>query len=209
MTQMNRRNLLLSASAGMLFATPAFAQDKSKPDPAKLNAPSAIGEMVVGLDTAKVTIIEYASSSCPHCAAFFRDVYVPLKKDYIDTGKVRFILREFPHNDLGLAGFMVARCAPKEKYFPIVDVLFETQEKWLADPTNELKNIAKQAGMTEEQFDACLKNEAVAKGILDVRKGGDELGVDGIPTIYINGEKYDGDRKLEAVKAKIDPLLAG
>jgi protein-disulfide isomerase len=212
MMKMNRRNLFLGVAAATIAplatVTAALAQDKMKPDPAKLNAPSAIGEMVLGPDTAKVTIIEYASSSCPHCRDFFNNVFVPLRKDYIDTGKVRFILREFPHNDLGLAGFMVARCAPKEKYFPIVDVLFETQDKWLADPVNQLKNIGKQAGMTEEQVDACLKNEAVAKGILDVRKGGDAIGIEGIPAVYINGERFD-DRTFEGMKAKIDPMLAG
>jgi protein-disulfide isomerase len=202
----NRRNLLAASAALalLLFApalVPALAQNLSK-----LNEPPKHGEMAQGPETAKVTIIEYASSSCPHCAAFFKDVYTPLKKDYIDTGRVRFILREFPHNDLGMAGFMLARCAPKDKYFPIVDVLFSTQDKWMADPLKELKNIALQAGFTEETFNACLKNEAVAKDIYAERQRAETFGVESIPTVFINGEKFEG-RTYDLVKAKIDPLL--
>ncbi len=201
------RRLLLAGAASLAFVPFANAQEAPKVDLKALNEPSAIGEMAQGPETAKVTIIEYASTSCPHCAAFFKDVYTPLKKDYIDTGKVRFILREFPHNDLGMAGFMLARCAPKDKYFPIVDVLFSTQDKWLNDPANELKNIALQAGFTAESFDACIKNNDVAKGIYAVRQKGEGFGVNGIPTIFINGEKLDGEKTYDLIKSKIDPLL--
>jgi protein-disulfide isomerase len=201
----NRRHILLGASSLALMPGLAFAQAI---DLKELNAAPAHGEMAQGPETAKVTIIEYASSSCPHCAQFFKDVYTPLKKDYIDTGKVRFVLREFPHNDLGMAGFMLARCAPKEKYFPIVDVLFSTQDKWLADPLNSLKEIAKQAGMTEADFDACLKNQKVANDINAVRLKAETFGVDSIPTIFINGVKYDNDNTYEKFKAEIDKLLA-
>ncbi len=200
------RRLMLTGAAALAFAPFALAQD-AKVDLKALNEPSAIGEMALGPDTAKVTIIEYASASCPHCAAFYKDVFLKLKADYIDTGKIRFILREFPHNDLGMAGFMLARCAPKDKYFPIIDVLFATQEKWMADPLNELKNIALQAGFTADSFDKCLKNNDVAKGIYGVRQKGESLGVQGIPTIFINGELMRGEQTYDGVKAKIDPLL--
>ncbi len=200
------RRIFLSGTAAIAFAPFAIAQD-AKVDLKVLNEPSPIGEMAMGPETAKVTIIEYASASCPHCAAFHKDVFVKLKTDYIDTGKVRFIFREFPHNDLGMAGFMLARCAPKDKYFPIVDVLFTTQEKWTADPSNELKNIALQAGFTAESFDKCLKNEEVAKGIFSVRQTGEKVGVEGIPTLFINGEKMSGEQTFDGIKAKIDPLL--
>lgn len=198
------RRLLLSGVAVAALVPSAFAQAL---DLKALNEPSAIGEMAQGPETAKVTVIEYASASCPHCADFFKDVYVPLKKDYIDTGKVRFIFREFPHNDQAMAAFMLARCSPKEKYFPMIDVFFETQATWLANPLEGLKNIALQSGMTAEQFDKCLKDEAVAKGLWEVRQKGEKLGVDAIPTIFVNGERYEGDRTYDAFKAKIDPLL--
>ena len=96
--------------------------------------PPAEGDMTMGPDTAKVTVIEYASASCPHCAAFYKDVFPTLKTEYIDTGKIHFIFREFPHNDAALAAFMVARCAPKEKYFPLIDMFFTTQDDWLQNP---------------------------------------------------------------------------
>jgi protein-disulfide isomerase len=198
------RRLLLSGAAVAAFAPSAFAQTI---DLKALNEPSAIGEMALGSETAKVTVIEYASASCPHCADFFKDVYVPLKKDYIDTGKVRFVFREFPHNDQAMAAFMLARCSPKEKYFPMIDVFFETQATWLANPLEGLKNIALQSGMTEETFTACLKDEKVAKGIWDVKVKGESFGIDSIPTIFVNGERYEGDRTYDAFKAKIDPLL--
>ncbi len=200
-----RDSLLSTAALALLASTPlALAQDIKPED---LNAAPAHGEMEVGSKDAKVTIIEYASASCPHCAAFFKDVYVPLKKDYIDSGKVRFIFREFPHNDLGLAGFMLARCAPAEKYFPIVDVLFETQDKWLADPLVGLKEIAKQAGMTEDAFNACIKNEKITKDIIDAKNRAETVAkITGIPTVFINGEKIE-ERDYDSIKKKIDPLL--
>jgi protein-disulfide isomerase len=99
-----------------------------------LSHDAAYGEMALGPDTAKVTVIEYASATCPHCAAFYNETFITLKKEYIDTGKVRFVLREFPHQDAALAAFMLARCAPKEKYFPLIDVFFTTQPEWTQDP---------------------------------------------------------------------------
>ena len=204
MNHLSRRNFLLgTVPFGALIATglPALALDT-----AKLAEAPAIGEMALGPADAKVTVIEYASASCPHCAAFYRDVFGTLKKDYIDTGKIRFVFREFPHNDAAMAAFMLARCAPKESYFPMVDIYFNTQDAWLAAPREGLLNIAKQAGFTEETFEKCLKDEKVAKGIMDVRTTAEGFGVTGIPTFFINGERFEG-RTIEDFKAKIDPLL--
>jgi protein-disulfide isomerase len=200
-----RRALLTNVALAAMV--PAVFAQEAKVDPKALAEPSTIGEMALGPETAKVTIIEYASASCPHCREFYETVYGPLKKDYIDTGKVRFIFREYPHDDPAMAAFMLARCAPKEKYFPMIDVFFQTQDKWLADPLNGLKNIALQAGFTEATFTECLKNKTVAEGIWGVRQKGETLGVNSIPTIFINGERFEGDRTIEAFKAKIDPLL--
>ena len=130
-----------------------------------------------------------------------------MKKEYIDTGKIRFIFREFPHNDAALAAFMVARCAPKEKYFPLIDVFFATQPEWTQDPLAGLNKIAQQAGFTKESFEACLKNEAIAKQILAVQTKAEGFGVTGIPTFFVNGERYEGENTIEAFRAKIDPLL--
>lgn len=205
MTQISRRALLGTVAAAALLPGPARAQDA--PDLSKLNEAPAHGEIAEGAETAKVTIIEYASASCPHCAAFHMNVYPALKKDYIDTGKVRFLLREFPHNDAGLGAFMVARCAPADKYKAIIDVLFKTQENWMPQPFEGLKTIALQAGFTEESFVACTKNADVAKAILTERKRAEGFGVTGIPYIFINGTHFEGENTIEGLKAVIDPLL--
>jgi protein-disulfide isomerase len=207
MTMLNRR-LFASCAAVALLAPVAVAQNAAPPpvDKAKLNEPSVLGEMVIGKDDAKVTVIEYASSSCPHCAEF-ANVELPKFKDYLDSGKVKILFREFPHNDAGMGGFMVARCAPKEKYFPIVEVLFKTQQTWVPNPLEGLKNIALQAGFTEESFMACLNNKDVAQKIFDVRQKGEGFGIQGIPTFFINGERYQGNYTYDAMKVEIDKLL--
>lgn len=205
MMNINRRTLLASAAALAAFAPAAVAQ--TAPDLSKLNEAPTNGEFPEGPETAKVTIIEYASASCPHCAAFYKDVYPALKKDYIDTGKVRFLFREYPHNDAALGAFMIARCAPKEKYFPLIDIYFKTQQNWVPSPLQGLKDIALQAGFTEDTFNACLKNTDVAKGILAERDRANVFGVTGIPYIFINGKALEGEKTLEAMKAAIDPLL--
>lgn len=206
MNDLNRRLFLVGAAS--VFALSA-STSSSAVDLSKLNEEPASGEMALGPADAKVTIIEYASASCPHCAAFNKTAFPILKRDYIDPGKVRFVLREFPHNQAGLAAFMVARCAPKEKYFPILDAIFETQDSWLQQPADGLYKIAQMAGFTRSTFDACLKNEAVAKGILAVRdRGANEFGIQGVPTFFINGERLSGGYDAENFKSVIDPLLA-
>lgn len=209
MMNTSRRNLLVGAAAiALAAATPAMAQE-AKVDLSDLLTAPKEGDMVEGVDTAKVTIVEYASASCPHCAAFYNDVYIQFKKDYIDTGKVKFVFREFPHNDQAMGAFMLARCSPKEKYFPLLDIFFKTQQKWVPDAYNQLKDIAKQTGMSAEDFDKCLKNTDVAKGIMEVRDKADKsYGVTGIPTIFINGKLYDGERTIDSLKKYVDPLLA-
>jgi protein-disulfide isomerase len=210
MNRMNRR-IFVSAAALAAVAPRAFAQEEAEAtgpvDKTKLNEASALGEMVLGKDDAKVTIIEYASASCPHCAEFANDHLPKLQKDYIDTGKVRLVFREFPHNDPAMGAFMVARCAPKEKYFPLVEVFFKTQEKWVPNPLEGLKEIALQAGFTEDTFTACLNNKDVATKIFEVRQKGETLGVKGIPSFFINGERYVGDYTYDAMKVAIDKLL--
>lgn len=205
MIQISRRTLL-SATALMALGLPARAQ-QDVTDLAALHAAPENGEMAMGPETAKVTVVEYASATCPHCAAFHKETFPALKSEYIDTGKIRYTFREFPLNDAALAGFMLARCAPKDKYFPIVDVLFGTLQEWAKDPLNGLKAISQQAGFSAEQFDACMKNEAVAKQILATRSGGEKFGVGGTPTFFINGKVLNGETSIEEFRKVIDPLL--
>src|SRR4051812_10580927 len=191
MLKLNRRDLIGGAAA---IGCVGIVTNAHAAAPAGLNDPSPIGEMSMGPENAKVTVVEYASASCPHCANFYKTTFPDLKKDYIDTGKIRFIFREFPHNQPALAAFMVARCAPKEKYFPLIDTFFTQQDTWLAAPLEGLQKIAQLAGFTKQSFDACLKNEAVAKGILAVRdQAGKDFGVDSIPTFFFNGELLKGE----------------
>ena len=168
-----------------------------------------LGEKWLGREDAPVTIIEYASATCPHCAAFHAETYPALKSEFIDTGKVRFAMREFPFDQLSLAAFMLARCAPSERYFDMIDVLFERQRQWTGgEPKAELLKIARLAGMSEAQFDSCLKNEDIAKGILATKnQGSEELGVDSTPTFFINGTKYTGNRPIGFFREKIAGLI--
>jgi protein-disulfide isomerase len=169
-----------------------------------------IGDKSLGSEDAKVTIVEYASATCPHCAAFHANVYPELKKEFIDTGKVRFIAREFPLDDLALAAFMVARCVPDDKYFDMLSLLYEQQRTWAGqNARDELLKLAKLAGLSEAQFDECLKNEDLAKGILDIRKdGADKYGVNATPTFYINGKKMEGERDIEGFRKAIEEAMS-
>lgn len=204
MSMISRRHLLLAgaALAGLAAMSPAIALDM-----AELMKPPALGDMALGADEgAKVTIVEYASATCPHCAAFHNEAWKQLKAEYVDTKKIRFVFREFPTNDAALAAFMIARAAPKDAYFPLMDVFFGTLDTWAKNPAEGLLNIAKQAGFTQAKFEETLKNEALAKGILEIRDGGVKFGVEGTPTFFLNGEKFEG-RDFAEFKAAIDPLL--
>jgi protein-disulfide isomerase len=177
-------------------------------DLAQLMAPGALPEMSLGNADAKVTIIEYASMTCGHCGAFHASTYPALKEKYIDTGKVRFIFREFPFDPLAEAGFLLARCNDAQ-FFPMISALFSSQSVWVkADkPSEALFQISKQAGYTQESFNACLKDNALLEKIRTVRAGGEKNGVDSTPTFFVNGTKYPGNKSIEAFSAIIDPLL--
>jgi protein-disulfide isomerase len=204
MSMISRRHLLL---AGAALAALGAASPASAVELAELLKPPTLGDMALGADEgAKVTLVEYASATCPHCAEFHKDAWKKIKAEYVDTKKIRFIFREFPLNDAALAAFMLARAAPKEAYFPMIGVLFDTLDTWAKNPAEGLLNIAKQAGFTQAKFEETLKNEALAKGIMEIRDAGAKFGVEGTPTFFLNGEKFAG-RSFEEFKAAIDPLL--
>lgn len=201
-----RRKFLLGVMSGLIFAggqVPAWAVDL-----AKLNEPSEIGEMALGSPEAKVTIIEYASASCPHCAKFHKETFPLLKRDYIDTGKVRLVFREFPHNDAALAAFMIARCAPTDKYFALMEAIFATQESWLKAPKDGLFKVARFAGFSRAAFEACLTNRVIARDVLAVKnKAVKEFGLRSVPAFFINGKLISGAVGIDKMKSIIDPLL--
>jgi len=203
---MTRRRLLCGAAVAVLLA--AVAPAHAEVDVAALLKPPALGDMALGADEgAAVTLVEYASATCPHCAAFHKDVWPQLKAEYVDTKKIRFIFREFPLNDAALAAFMIARAAPKEAYFPMIGIFFDTLETWVKDPANGLLNIAKQAGFSQQKFDETLQNESLAKGIMEIRDGGAKFGVKGTPSFFLNGKQLEGEQSFETLKAEIDKLL--
>ncbi|MGA7323396.1 MAG: DsbA family protein [Rhodomicrobium sp.] len=166
-------------------------------------------EMALGSPNAPVTIIEYSSLSCPHCAAFHKDVLPTLKSEYIDTGKVRYVVREFPLNDSALAGAVVARCLDPSRYFAFVNMLFAKQDEWAfkEDALAPLKQLAKQAGMTGEEFDKCIDNESLQKKILAVRDEGQKKGVNATPTFFVNGTQLKGAATMQAVVEAMKPYL--
>jgi protein-disulfide isomerase len=147
--------------------------------------------------------------TCPHCAHFNDTTFPDLKKKYIDTGKVRYILREFPFDPRAEAGFMLARCAG-DNYFPMVDVLFKQQEQWAAgnNTKDALLQISRLAGFTQESFNACLTDQKLLDQVRAVQKrGADEFKVDSTPTFFINGKTYKGAMSIAEMSAIIDPLL--
>lgn len=216
-----RRHMLMAGGAVALAGGIAFFGLRGEPltatrvpglskanaqsrDLATLSEPPGIGDRVLGQADAPVTIVEYASATCPHCARFHTDTFPALKEEFIDTGKVRFVFREFPFDDLALAAFMLARCAPEERYFSLIDVLFEEQQTWTRNPRPELLKIGRMAGFTPETFEQCLKDEEMAKGILAIRTTADEqYGVKSTPTFFVNGEVIEGNQPIEKFREAI------
>nr|WP_292657636.1 thioredoxin domain-containing protein [Mesorhizobium sp.] len=158
-------------------ATPAAAtapEAQGTVDMAELMKPGALPDKQLGKDDAKVTIVEYASMTCPHCAHFAETTFPDLKTKYIDTGKARYILREFPFDPSAEAGFMLARCA-KDNYYPMVDVLFRQQANWagVQNTKDALLQISKLAGFTQESFEACLTDQKLLDDVRSVQKNAD------------------------------------
>ena len=165
-TRRQTLQLLGTAAATAYLATslPAFAQNVAASD---LAVPGPLGDVALGPENAKVTIVEYASLTCSHCANFHKTTWPELKKRYIDTGKVRFVLREFPLDPLATAGFMLARCDGNDKYYPITDLLFEQQRNWAFTdkPLDALRGLMRQAGFSQEKFEACLKDQKLSDAV--------------------------------------------
>jgi len=203
------------ASAALMGSTSlAFAD----PTVEELMRPGPLPDLVEGKADAPVTIVEYASMTCPHCATFHKGTYPALKTKYIDTGKVRFIFREFPLDELAVAASMLARCAATEKDnkaaapekgLAMISVLFNSQEKWaVRDPIPPLLQIAKQAGFTQATFDECLKDQKLYEAILAMReRGSKDYKVESTPTLFINGKVQKGGASIEELDKLIQPFL--
>jgi protein-disulfide isomerase len=213
---MNRRKFLftgvaaavmLSAAALLSALSPAAAQSKPDVNVADLMKPGDLPENVTGNADAPITIIEYSSMTCPHCAAFHKDVLPALKSKYIDTGKVKYIIREFPLDNVAATASMLARCVEPAKYFDFVNTLYLRQQDWAYkdQPLPELQKFAKQVGFTEDRFNSCVRDEKVLKYIEAVRdRGNKEFGVRATPSFFVNGRRIKGAATIE----KFDELIA-
>ena len=200
---------LLAGFSPLRLITEAAAQSVSAAEVAK---PVSLPDMALGPKDAVVTITEFASMTCPHCADFNEKVFPKLKSEYIDTGKVRYVFREFPLDIKAAAGSMLARCVAKDdagKYFAVVDMLFRQQNDWVLKNTTEtLTRIGKQAGLSGQQVEDCLKDQALLDKIAaDQKYAADVLKVNSTPSFFINGELIKGDTRFEEFDKRIKALL--
>ncbi|NHT78677.1 DsbA family protein [Rhizobiaceae bacterium CRRU44] len=201
------------AQAAAPAASPAAAelpQAEGEIELSKLMEPGALPEMAIGKADAPVTVVEYMSMTCPHCANFHNKTFDAIKAKYVESGKVRFVLREFPFDPRAAAAFMLARCAPEGQYFPMVSMLFKQQEQWAAaqNGRDALLQMSKLAGFSQESFETCLTNQKLLDDVNAVmQKGMKEYKVASTPTFFINGKRYSGDMSVDTMSALIDPLL--
>jgi protein-disulfide isomerase len=192
-----------------LASTAAAPAAQGTVDMAALLEEGALPEKVIGNADAPVTIVEYASMTCPHCATFHANTLPAIKEKYIDTGKARLIFREFPFDPRAEAAFMLSRCAD-DNYFAMVDVLFKQQRSWapVDNARDALLQISRLAGFSQESFEACLTDQKLLDDIRAVRqRGADNFKVESTPTFFINGNKYSGALSIDEMSAIIDSMV--
>lgn len=220
LSTVSRRALLagIGATSALLSVSSAFAQRKP-PASAEVSVDELmkagdLADIVLGSKDAKITIVEYASLTCGHCANFHNKVLPELKTKYVDTGKVRFVLREFPLDNLAAAAAMLARCSggtDMAKTTDMLGVLFAKQEDWAfvrTNPVPKLFEIAKQAGFTQDSFDKCLTDQKLLDQVTAVReRGSEKFGVSSTPSFFINGRRYTDAPTVAGFEKAIEPLL--
>lgn len=207
---MKRRNLIIGmAVLGCLAAYPGLAGAQSVSE--AMPAPGPLPEMGFGQTNAPVTVIEYASLTCPHCRTFHMNVWPEFRKRYVETGQVRFIVREFPLDPRALAGSMLARCAGDDKWEPTVDLLYRTQENWAraANGMTAMKAVMGMTGMAPAEFESCLQDQTLLEQVNAVAEAGRSFGVESTPTFIINGEIYKGALSMERFAGIVDLLIDG
>jgi protein-disulfide isomerase len=202
------RNIWLFLAALILSAPilggapPALAQEQTPQQTPE--------DRVLGKADAPITIFEYASLTCPHCAAFDRETLPKVKENWIDTGKAKLIFRDFPLDGLALRAAMLARCAPPDRFYGFIDTLFQSQQTWehAKDPMEALEHIARLGGMTEDQFKSCMKNEQVSNAVVGSETlAQKEYGVNSTPTFFINGTKIEGAQPYDAFDKALTAAL--
>jgi protein-disulfide isomerase len=212
---LSRRNLMRTAA--LLPALTGFvaarAQTAAKPDStiamAEALKPGPLPELSIG-DAAGVPVIEYGSATCPHCAHFAKDIWPEFKKTYVDTGKVRFIFREYSRNNLDVAAFMLARCVGDDKTYATIELLFASQDSWAfgANPLEGLMTALRPTGMSRDKATACLNDQAKADAFAQIVKTADDkFKISGTPTFIIDGKVYGGALSLEELNAILKPIV--
>ena len=208
-----REALTLTGSAlGAALLAPALPLSALAQGPVVdgLMQPGPLGDVWLGPDNARCTIIEYASMTCSHCAAFHKTTWPALKERWVDTGKVRFTLREFPLDPLATAAFMLARADNAARYYPITDMLFDQQANWafVPKPLDALEQMMRQAGFSKEKFEATLKDQTLYDAVNAVKeKAMTTFKVNATPTFFINGQKYQGEMTIDGMEKVIKPIV--
>jgi protein-disulfide isomerase len=203
-------------AAGVYFGT---RPSSSGPTPAAVAAIPDVqallavqpGDHVLGDAKAPITLLEYASLTCPHCAHFDVQILPKIKEKWIDTGKVKLIYRDFPLDEAALKAAQLAECSGNERYFALLDFIFSSQPKWAAtsDPATAIEDLTKLlrvAGLTESFIKDCIANDKVANTVLNRQLGGKTLGVDSTPTLFVNGQQFKGARSVEELDAVFEKL---
>jgi protein-disulfide isomerase len=209
---LSRRTLWLGGAAGLVVGCGGMAAwylTRAVAPP-----PGLLPEMALGAPTAPVTLIEYGSPSCPHCARFAADTLPLLKERYIDSGQLRFIYREFALNSLDVGAVMTLRCVTPDRYFVLLGSLHRTQDGWAAAQNKDefaarLATLAGETGLDRDGFDRCIGDQALYDRVLAARSLASSYGVESTPTFYVNGRKATGYKSLAQLSAIIDPLLMG
>ena len=215
------RNILIVAggvvavaaiAAGVYFGTrapssPAPVAAVSTPNKAALESVQA-GDHVLGDPKAPITVIEYASLTCSHCAHFHTQVLPEIKKKWIDTGKVKLVYRDFPLDQVAAKAAQIAECSGNDRYFGVIDLIFRSQPQWAAasDPVAELAKPLRIAGMGENEIKACLANDAMSNAVIKDYQGGEAMGVNSTPTLFIDGQLYRGARSVDELDGVFSKL---
>jgi protein-disulfide isomerase len=196
----------VGGASGLALIGSTRAQAVSLED---LKNPGPLPDMVLGSSDAPITIIEYASMTCSHCAQFAATTFPELKARYIDTNKVRYIFREFPLDEFAVAASMLARSVDKDRYFSVIEILFRQQRQWVANRIQPLMTLATtELGFTEQSFKTSLANQELLDGIKGARDRASKVfGVDSTPTFFINGTKVKSYQTMKQMEQLIDPLL--
>ncbi|MGB0497485.1 MAG: DsbA family protein [Rubricella sp.] len=206
MIDLTRRGLMAAAAA--FTAVPAFAQDDTESGTAPV-----IEDIILGDPDAPVEVIEYVSFTCPHCATWHREVYPRIREEYVDTGRVRFVMREVYFDRFGLWGSMLARCDGGMRFYGIADLLLSQQAEWsrAGDPAaivTAMRRIGAQAGLSAEQMDQCLTDQAMAEALVaNYQANAEEHGITGTPSFVIDGERYS-NMGFDAMSEIIEERLA-